>query len=153
MDVQAEGGVRIQVVLAPELGSRIRALAESERQPQSFRRQLFEPQVKSLLHLLLPLADQSFGADHPYVFKSARGTAVKKQFRLVKPSSGNIIFGITTCHRLPRCSIDPADSWEEDNLPPTSSTIILIAHPGTGDGAGRVPWVKETEIVWITQKQ
>ena len=37
MDVQAEGGVRIQVVLAPELGSRIRALAESEHRPIRFQ--------------------------------------------------------------------------------------------------------------------
>ena len=56
-------------------------------------------------------------------------------------------------HRPPQLSIHRADSWKEDNLPQASSTIILIAHSGTGDDAGRVPWVKETEIVWITQKQ
>jgi len=50
--------------------------------------------------------------------------------------------------------IDPADSWEEDNLPQASSTIIFHAHSGTGDHAGRVPWGKGTEIVrMITQKQ
>ncbi len=26
--------------------------------------------------------------------------------------------------------------------------FIFHAHSGTGDDAGRVPWVKETEIVW-----
>ena len=39
------------------------------------------------------------------------------------------------------------DKWVSLNDLP--STIIFHAYSGTGDDAGRVPWGKETEIVWM----